>query len=241
MVLPLLLILLFSVKYTISNRLLVESDIRNYYTGSDGEFVYKNNYTLPIGYAINSSTAYDLVMAKNNNGIENQNLLIQSLTGISDVFEYTTSFPTEADCIITPSKSGHMYLSVANKSVDSVTVTINNTTTYTYNNIKSNNRILDIGYVHDTDTVEVTSDTGGMNLSVYTLDEDKFIRAYNKLNSESYQVENFSDTKFTGTHYCFPQTKQYYSLFHTMVAGLCILMARKLTLMPGKMHCYVLT
>ena len=38
-----------------------------------------------------------------------------------------------------------------------------------------------------------------MNLSVYTLDEDKFIRAYNKLNSESYQVENFSDTKFTGT------------------------------------------
>ena len=90
---------LFSVKYTISNRLLVESDIRNYYTGSDGEFVYKNNYTLPIGYAINSSTAYDLVMAKNNNGIENQNLLIQSLTGISDVFEYTTSFPTEADCI----------------------------------------------------------------------------------------------------------------------------------------------
>ena len=190
---------LFSVKYTISNRLLVESDIRNYYTGSDGEFVYKNNYTLPIGYAINSSTAYDLVMAKNNNGIENQNLLIQSLTGISDVFEYTTSFPTEADCIITPSKSGHMYLSVANKSVDSVTVTINNTTTYTYNNIKSNNRILDIGYVHDTDTVEVTSDTGGMNLSVYTLDEDKFIRAYNKLNSESYQVEKFSDTKFTGT------------------------------------------
>jgi uncharacterized membrane protein YfhO len=123
---------LFSVKYTISNRLLVESDIRNYYTGSDGEFVYKNNYTLPIGYAINSSTAYDLVMAKNNNGIENQNLLIQSLTGISDVFEYTTSFPTEADCIITPAKSGHMYLSVANKSVDSVTVTINNTTTYTY-------------------------------------------------------------------------------------------------------------
>ena len=92
-----------------------------------------------------------------------------------------------------------MYLSVANKSVDSVTVTINNTTTYTYNNIKSNNRILDIGYVHDTDTVEVTSDTGGMNLSVYTLDEDKFIRAYNKLNSESYQVEKFSDTKFTGT------------------------------------------
>ena len=75
-----------TVKYTISNRLLVESDIRNYYTGSDGEFVYKNNYTLPIGYAINSSTAYDLVMAKNNNGIENQNILIQSLTGISDVF-----------------------------------------------------------------------------------------------------------------------------------------------------------
>ena len=36
---------LFSVKYVISNQHLAESRLLQYVTGSDGEFIYKNNYT----------------------------------------------------------------------------------------------------------------------------------------------------------------------------------------------------
>ena len=43
---------LFSVKYVISNQHLAESRLLQYVTGSDGEFIYKNNYTLPLGYLV---------------------------------------------------------------------------------------------------------------------------------------------------------------------------------------------
>lgn len=188
---------LFSVKYSISNRLLVESNLRSYYTGNDGEFVYTNNYTLPVGFAINNESAWHLNLSTSNNGIENQNVLIESMTGISDLYTFVDEFPTQSDCFITPVKSAHMYLTVENKSADTVTVKINDKE-YNYTNMKNNNRILDIGYVTPTDNIEVTCDSG-MNLTAYSLDSDKFIKAYNILNSESYQVEKFDDTHFKGT------------------------------------------
>ncbi|MGN0321251.1 MAG: YfhO family protein, partial [Lachnospira sp.] len=190
---------LFSVKYTISNRLLADSNLRSYYTGSDGEFIYKNNYTLPIGYAINEEATTHMNLSSSNNGIENQNIMIQSMTGISDVFVFVDEFPTQSECTITPGRSGHLYLTIENKSIDYITVSINGTEReYGYSNLKNNNRIVDAGYVNATDKIDVTADSG-MNLTAYILDNDKFIQAYNKLNSESYQVESFSDTRFKGT------------------------------------------
>lgn len=191
--------MIFSVKYTISNKLLAESNLRSYYTGSDGEFIYKNNYTLPIGFAINEQSASKMNFMTANNGIENQNLMIQNMTGISDVFTVVDEFPNESDCTIKPQKDGHLYLIAANQSVDYITVTLNNSDkSYSYSNLKSNNRIIDVGYITKSDTVEVTAETG-MNLTAYMLDSDKLIKAYNILNAESYQVDSYTDTHFKGS------------------------------------------
>ena len=191
--------MIFSVKYTISNKLLAESNLRSYYTGSDGEFIYKNNYTLPIGFAINEQSASKMNFMTANNGIENQNLMIQNMTGISDVFTVVDEFPNESECTIKPQKDGHLYLIAANQSVDYITVTLNNSDkSYSYSNLKSNNRIIDVGYVTKSDTVEVTAETG-MNLTAYMLDSDKLIKAYNILNAESYQVDSYTDTHFKGS------------------------------------------
>ena len=191
--------MIFSVKYTISNKLLAESNLRSYYTGSDGEFIYKNNYTLPIGFAINEQSASKMNFMTANNGIENQNLMIQNMTGISDVFTVVDEFPNESDCTIKPQKDGHLYLIAANQSVDYITVTLNNSDkSYSYSNLKSNNRIIDVGYITKSDTVEVTAETG-MNLTAYMLDSDKLIKAYNILNAESYQIDSYTDTHFKGS------------------------------------------
>ena len=134
-----------------------------------------------------------------NNGIENQNLMIQNMTGISDVFTVVDEFPNESECTIKPQKDGHLYLIAANQSVDYITVTLNNSDkSYSYSNLKSNNRIIDVGYVTKSDTVEVTAETG-MNLTAYMLDSDKLIKAYNILNAESYQVDSYTDTHFKGS------------------------------------------
>ena len=186
--------MIFSVKYTISNKLLAESNLRSYYTGSDGEFIYKNNYTLPIGFAINEQSASKMNFMTANNGIENQNLMIQNMT-----FTVVDEFPNESECTIKPQKDGHLYLIAANQSVDYITVTLNNSDkSYSYSNLKSNNRIIDVGYVTKSDTVEVTAETG-MNLTAYMLDSDKLIKAYNILNAESYQVDSYTDTHFKGS------------------------------------------
>ncbi len=191
--------MLFSVKYTISNKLLAESDLRSYYTGSDGEFIYRNNYVLPIGYAINEKSTLHMNLSSSNNGIENQNILIQTMTGISDIFSFVDEFPTQSECTITPSKNGHLYLTVENKTIDYITVSINGSErSFGCSNLKNNNHIIDVGYVNATDRVDVTADSG-MNLTAYMLDTDKFIEAYNQINSESYQVDSFTETDFKGT------------------------------------------
>lgn len=188
---------LFSVKYAISNRILTESPLRSYYTGSDGEFIYKNNYTIPIGFmTYNDPYGWEADSA-NNAGIENQNSLIKNLTGISNVFTLTYENATDASFEVKPVKAGHLYMIVRNTSCDTVTATINSSE-YTYKDLKKGGTIIDLGYATPDDIIVISGDTS-MNASVYTLESSRFIEAFNILNNNSLNVSEFTNNKITGT------------------------------------------
>lgn len=188
---------LFSVKYAISNRILTESPLRSYYTGSDGEFIYKNNYTLPIGFmTYNDPYGWEADSA-NDAGIENQNSLIKNLTGISNVFTLTYENATDAGFEVKPVKAGHLYMIVRNTSCDTVTATINSSE-YTYKDLKKGRTIIDLGYATPDDIIVISGDTS-MNASVYTLESSRFIEAFNILNNNSLNVSEFTNNKITGT------------------------------------------
>lgn len=188
---------LFSVKYAISNRILTESPLRSYYTGSDGEFIYKNNYTLPIGFmTYNDPYGWEADSA-NDAGIENQNSLIKNLTGISNVFTLTYENATDASFEVKPVKAGHLYMIVRNTSCDTVTATINGSE-YTYKDLKKGGTIIDLGYATPDDIIVISGDTS-MNASVYTLESSRFIEAFNILNNNSLNVSEFTNNKITGT------------------------------------------
>lgn len=188
---------LFSVKYAISNRILTESPLRSYYTGSDGEFIYKNNYTLPIGFmTYNDPYGWEADSA-NDAGIENQNSLIKNLTGISNVFTLTYENATDASFEVKPVKAGHLYMIVRNTSCDTVTATINSSE-YTYKDLKKGRTIIDLGYATPDDIIVISGDTS-MNASVYTLESSRFIEAFNILNNNSLNVSEFTNNKITGT------------------------------------------
>lgn len=188
---------LFSVKYAISNRILTESPLRSYYTGSDGEFIYKNNYTLPIGFmTYNDPYGWEADSA-NDAGIENQNSLIKNLTGISNVFTLTYENATDAGFEVKPVKAGHLYMIVRNTSCDTVTATINSSE-YTYKDLKKGGTIIDLGYATPDDIIVISGDTS-MNASVYTLESSRFIEAFNILNNNSLNVSEFTNNKITGT------------------------------------------
>ena len=188
---------LFSVKYAISNRILTESLLRSYYTGSDGEFIYKNNYTLPIGFmTYNDPYGWEADSA-NDAGIENQNSLIKNLTGISNVFTLTYENATDASFEVKPVKAGHLYMIVRNTSCDTVTATINSSE-YTYKDLKKGGTIIDLGYATPDDIIVISGDTS-MNASVYTLESSRFIEAFNILNNNSLNVSEFTNNKITST------------------------------------------
>ena len=188
---------LFSVKYAISNRILTDSPLRSYYTGDDGEFIYKNNYTLPIGFmTYNDPYVWDGSDATGT-GIENQNALIKTLTGIANVFTLTYENATDSSFQMKAVKPGHLYMIVRNTACDTVTATINSSE-YTYKDLKNSGTIIDLGYATPEDTITITGDTS-MNASVYTLETSRFIEAFNILNNNSLNVSEFTNNKITGT------------------------------------------
>ena len=191
---------LFSVKYLISNKLLSTDSLRTYYNGYDGEFIYKNEYTLPAGYVSDGNLSEKWKPDTIYNGIENQNSLIEALTGVKDTFTENFVYPSQIDVTFSPSSSGHMYLVIQKEGVDNIGVTINGNTTG-YSGLKSGNRTVDIGYVNAGDSINVSAETS-MNLHVYILNENKFKQAYNILNNNSFQVEKWNSTGFTGSVTC---------------------------------------
>lgn len=188
---------IFNVKYIISNKLLPESNLFNFYFGSDGEFLYENKYTLPVGFMVDSAIEDRWITNSPYNGIEVQNSFYKTNTGIEDVFEQIYEFRTDTEVNFTPYTNAHMYAVVRNVNCDTVTVTINGKM-YTYSGLKNGNRIIDIGYVTTEDSVILAGDTS-MNALVYAMDSDKFVRACNILSSGGLNVTKHSDTAISGT------------------------------------------
>jgi len=188
---------IFDVKYLLGNKLMTESNLMKFYNGNNGEFLYQNQYTLPIGFMVNSdiNTAWNL--DKLGYAIQNQNEFIKINTGISDVLKQIYEYHTEPDVNIVPTMNGHMYLLVRNQNIKSLCVTINGVAT-NYTDLENSNYVIDIGYVNTTDLIEAYADTS-MNMLVYTLDSSKFISAINTLKQGALDVTYHSDTKIEGT------------------------------------------
>jgi uncharacterized membrane protein YfhO len=188
---------LFSVKYLLSNTELRTDKLFSYVTGSDGEYVYKNNYTLPVGYAIDHILDESATPSSVYNGIQNQDNLIEALTGVSNVFQLMYSYNSVTEAEFVPTTNGHMYIYKPENTTDFISVTINGVTT-TFSSLKTDNRILDAGYVTTSDVVTVGGEPA-TSFKVYILDEDKFLQAYNKLNSSAFLIGSYTTTSFTGT------------------------------------------
>lgn len=187
---------LFSVKYLISNKLLNQSDLFTYVAGSDGEFIYRNNYTLPIGYVVDNSFTY-VWQPESVSALENQNEMINAMTGINDVFVLKELFSAATEFTIKPDENAHMYLSFRGSNIEKAEVEVNGNIT-THSNLKNNPHTIDLGYVTTDEIIHVTCDTS-TNMQLYALNETQFINAYNRLNSNSFNVDSWSDTHFKGT------------------------------------------
>lgn len=183
---------MLSVKYIVSSSELVESKLMSYCHCADNRYLYRMNYTLPLGYMVTSQLE-DEWDTQSSNPFIVQNDFLLTTTGIGDIFTpLVTESISGSSCHVKVDKPEHVYLYVSS-GTDSVNVYIDDTSK-NYN--IRHNYIIDIGMISPEQVVRVSSEDpdNSISLLAYTIDEDRFIMSFDMLNDEGLQVTDFDDT-----------------------------------------------
>lgn len=193
---------LFNVKYLVTNKHMNENEVFTYYSGNDGEFLYKNNYSLPIGYMVPSDLNENLLYDVESNPFNVQNNFIYAATGIDHVL-VPLDFEEGSDyCTFTAEDDMFVYGYVRNKTVESVKVISSDTGKSTIFDGINHGRGVDIGYVKKGTTLTL-SDNGSKNymlqMYLYTIDLDKYKEAIEKLAEGGLNISSYDDTSIKGT------------------------------------------
>ena len=195
---------LLSVKYILSDCIIDEPNNMSLYSYDDVDrkYLYKQDYTLPLGFMIPSDFTNNWV-CEGNNPFAVQNSFVESSTGYSDMFtqvyaackgSYTTIEPTE-DC--------DLYIYVTNY-LDNISWTIENadgTSGKSGSEYDMNHRqIVYIGKVTAGSTITVTSSdsVSSLQLYAYAFHQDVFDIAIKTLASQGLEISEFGETYIKG-------------------------------------------
>jgi len=191
-------------------------DTSRYVTSGNAEVVlnlYKNNYTLPLGFMVNSNFLDNWVTTSGNPFDVQNNFVATSVNGAPKIFHRLT---TDGQGNITialsaDETSGYDLLSketvdvyfYAPTSAENLTATITGadgvTKTKTFSSTQQN-YICHIGDVTPSSTIAVKSNNGSAvtTLYAYVFDKDAFVSYFNIANSQGLNVTEFSDTNIKG-------------------------------------------
>lgn len=188
---------MLSVKYVLAKSSMQESDLLTFVDTESGVNLYKNLYTLPLGYMVPDYLP-DNWNTSMSNPFDVQNSFLELAAEEYNVFssiEYDTNGTTVT---INPTRDENIYLLVTSTDVDKINVTINGKTT-TYKSIKREH-IVDLGKCFGGEEITVTAeDNADITLMAYTIDTPAFTRAIDKLNENGLNITEFTDTYIEGT------------------------------------------
>lgn len=206
---------MFSIKYVLSNSSIKETEFlsefakttynsENYIDGKVNSvkdyYMYKNKYTLPLGFMMPA----DIETNWNNsdpNPFVVQNNLCTAITGNTQQMYTRLDVTTVgADNTIYIDEDTHLFIYVTT-SLDSINVNstrANGTVNSKNYNSMTHRHILDLGLYEAGDKVTVSSSDSEVNqiqLYAYKFDKEIFYEVFNKLNSNPMELTYFSDTK----------------------------------------------
>ncbi len=208
---------MFAVKYTISDSVRAGDDLETLFSMENYEqdgnskniYMYKNPYTLPIGFMVNDdfNALWDTT---STNPFAVQNSWVLAATNGTDVFQSVASTPNGSTITVPVTEDGDLYFKLINSGVDSIYVTVtndadgSNVLSKTYYN-QDPAYICHIGQVKAGQTVTVTGssddveNTSTINGYFYSFNHEAFINAYNQLSDEGLEVTSFKDDEIKGT------------------------------------------
>lgn len=174
-------------------------------------YLYKNNYALPLGYMITSSSApfndagevEDNIHEEDSNGknlnpIQRQNELVHRLGVSDDVFlpVAVSSYGKEAEIYI--DDSAHYYAYTTNTKIDTIKMTYSEEESKNFTQIKKK-YILDLGYHEAGDILSLKSENGeSLKLSAYKVNEPALAHFTDLLGRETLTVDDYDETSLSG-------------------------------------------
>lgn len=184
---------ILSVRYLFDTSALEDSEVYHFRESTEGGVhFYENDYTLPLGFMIPSNTE-ELWDTSSGNPARVQNSLVQLTTGVGDILTPLTGSTSGSEFTSSVSEHSHVFVFVENGNVDNVTATIGERQEV-FSNVKRR-YLLDLGYCNPDETITLTTrDEESLSATAYAFNDERFIEAYQVLNSQPLEITELTDT-----------------------------------------------
>ena len=190
---------LFSVKYMLSDSALEESPYRTLIGGSGSSFLYRNNYSLPLGFVMDEQA-----IANWTSSTADRMASLNSLTsalGAEGQMLYPATCVTDAnagDTTINIAEDGYYYADYVSCTSD--TLTVNRSDGWTKQYSKTSHRyLIELGECKAGDEIHIlNSNMESIEFQVYQLNEKVVQQAFDTLNAQTIQLTDMTDRKIEG-------------------------------------------
>jgi len=189
---------MLSVKYMLTSSGDEESPLRSLVANENGTYMYRNTYSLPLGFMVDSNFS-ELWNYQSGTSVQMLNNLGIQLGAESDMLLPIPTAPySKEGTTITVAEDSYVYATYANGQADTITATIGNKVktfikcTHSY--------ILDLGWCKAGTTIKLYSaEAPNLMAQAYKLDLNSLDKAYATLNNSTMKLKSYSDAKIQGS------------------------------------------
>ena len=191
---------LFSVKYMLSDNALEKSPYRTLVGGSGKSFLYRNNFSLPLGFVMDEQAIADWNVSSADR-MASLNSFASAL-GAEGQMLYPATYVTDAnagDTTIDIAEDGYYYADY--ESCTSDTLTVNRSDGWTKQYSKTSHRyLIELGECKAGDEIHIlNSNMESIEFEVYQLNEKVVQQAFDALNAQTMQLTDMTtDRKIEG-------------------------------------------
>lgn len=190
---------LLSVKYMLSDNALEESPYRTLVGGSGKSFLYRNNFSLPLGFVMDEQAIADWNVSTADR-MASLNSFASAL-GAEGQMLYPATYVTDAnagDTTIDIAEDGYYYADY--ESCTSDTLTVNRSDGWTKQYSKTSHRyLIELGECKAGDEIHIlNSNMESIEFEVYQLNEKVVQQAFDTLNAQTMQLTDMTDRKIEG-------------------------------------------
>ena len=191
---------LFSVKYMLSDNALEESPYRTLVGGSGKSFLYRNNFSLPLGFVMDEQAIADWNVSTADR-MASLNSFASAL-GAEGQMLYPSTYVTDVnagDTTIDIAEDGYYYADY--ESCTSDTLTVNRSDGWTKQYSKTSHRyLIELGECKAGDEIHIlNSNMESIEFEVYQLNEKVVQQAFDALNAQTMQLTDMTtDRKIEG-------------------------------------------